>query len=253
MSLSVVFMSSCKSNEKEEDSMTPEKFMEEMYTNIANGSETLDDVYVNRFSLNSSKSITLDEYEQLFEDVTIKGIKNVSSKLVDYPGDPVYEVDFTLTYDKDGTEYSAEYTDYVIYTFKTYKYLYKGYLNRKYYDMAQTNDTNDIHCESISIYNSVNGKEINLVMINETKDNYSLGYQDAGIKMIINTDSGLLMQIAEKPVYLKSNTKESVTLRFDDPFDKIGKISITRIYKLDEKNIPINSGDGIEYSVRVNE
>ena len=251
--ISIIILPSCSDKKDKDTERSPEKFITTVYTDIADGRKTLEDFYINDLSLNSSKSITLDEFTALFNGIRITGISDVSSQQIDFPGDPVYKMCFTLSYQKDGQEFSKLCTDYVIYTFNEYKYLLNGYLNRKYYKMAETHDTNEIHCESLSIYNSVNGKIVQVVMLNDTPDSYSLGNDNSGLRMLIKTDAGLLMQTAEDAVILEPNSKKSIDFYFSQPFEKIGNVNITRIYKLDKNGAKINTGDGIEYSFSIAE
>lgn len=235
---------------------TPQEFLELMYQEIDNSKITFEDIYNDDFANVSKQMISAEDYiaaataENADILTTGENITKITPTIEKECADNISKMSTILEYAIDGTPATRTCTDYVIKINGSYKYLYKGILAQKAYKMTAPDESNPVHSDIAVVYRTGSGITLELGMTNQTASNYSFGVT-GGAKIDITTTEGEFTVNLPQAYALNPNGKITLTAVFDDAKGTVQKIKVNNIYTLAADGLPVETGDGIIYSLNV--
>lgn len=236
-------------------------FLNTVYYSLKEGKIDFGGIYDQYFSTPSKTAFTKEQYmkeQSWLEGAEITGIPSPEEMVMElmtpsktYSAYSIYKVSGTLTLSRGGAEEKREFTEYITWQKGGFRFLYRGVMTSKTYDMTQIHDANPIHCQYITLYGLFQGVALDVTMSNPSEQSYSLGNDSGGVQISLEFGAQYTGEAKER-VVLEPGQEAVVSVEFPTGTKSAARdILITRIFTLDENGSPIETGDGLSYSMSI--
>lgn len=253
--LIIFSVSGCSvATKKSVEPASPEELVKSYYTCLINSQyDNAYDKYcstVTKAIISKEDYVSRTETEIFTSGKTMTDVLIQDSELISEDTDSIYKVSGLIKYTENDKEDTESFYEYVVLQKNTgfYRLLRNGYLSYKTYTMPETDEKKFRSTQAV-VYKTVEGKAIELTMINESDSSYSVGKGNKGPLLEVVSDEITYPYRYDAPVVINPGEKVTLLGRYDSLDGEITKITLSSIYSVGQDGKVIDGQSGKLYSV----
>ena len=248
--------SACTVTTSEKKITTPEECMQNYFELLISNKfeKAYDDCFSDVSKTLVDKVDFSNEQKSVYftEDITLTDVLVKSSEKLDNADNNIYLVKGILKFTQNGENKTEDFSEYVIKQKADgfYKFLYKGILMRKKFQMKSTHESNLVHADNVVIYESTKGIFLDITFKNDTGKSYSFGSDTPSIMQIIIGNDKYSSEM-KSVIKLEGNSEVTLSGFFEKASGQPSNISVSGIFQIGQDGTILNEGAGQIYSVKM--